>query len=149
MKIQTTTLLAILAINTATITACSNEEVDPGPSDQSRSTSEVFDHHVKALNEGNLDEVASDYAADAVFITKDDGTVRGIDAIQKWFGGTLSGPLVGAQFKPTTLISEGETLYLEWEAEGTTNQATGVDTFVIRGGEIHAQTAKLISISPK
>ena len=47
----------------------------------------VFDHHVKALNKANLDEVAFDYAEQAFFITKDDGVVRGREAIKKWFGG--------------------------------------------------------------
>ena len=41
-----------------------------------RTVEEVFAHHAKALNEANLDEVAYDYAEQALFITKDDGVVR-------------------------------------------------------------------------
>jgi ketosteroid isomerase-like protein len=114
-----------------------------------RTTGEVFDHHVKALNEANLDEVAFDYAQNAFLITKDDGVVRGREAIKKWFDGVLSGPLVGAKFEATTLIIEGDILYLEWQGEGTKNTASGVDTFLIRDGEIRVQTVKLLSLAPK
>jgi uncharacterized protein (TIGR02246 family) len=114
-----------------------------------RTVEEVFDHHVKALNEANLDEVAYDYAEDAFLITKDDGVIRGREAIKKWFDDVLSGPLVGAKFEATTLIIEDDILYLEWEAEGTENTASGVDTFVIRDDRIRAQTVKLLSLEPK
>jgi ketosteroid isomerase-like protein len=114
-----------------------------------RTVKEVFEHHAKALNEANLDEVAHDYAEQAFLITKDDGVVRGREAIKKWFGAVLSGPLVGAQFEATTLIMEGDVLYLEWKCEGTKNAASGLDTFVIRDDRIHAQTVKLLSLTPK
>jgi ketosteroid isomerase-like protein len=114
-----------------------------------RTVKEVFEHHAKALNEANLDEVAYDYADQAFLITKDDGVVRGREAIKKWFGAVLSGPLVGAQFEGTTLILEGDIVYLEWKGEGTKNVASGVDTFVIRDDRIHAQTVKLLSLTPK
>jgi ketosteroid isomerase-like protein len=109
----------------------------------------VFDHHVKALNRANLDEVAFDYAEQAFFITKDDGVVRGREAIKKWFGGVLSGPLVGAKFDATTLIVEGDIVYLVCKAEATANNASGVDTFVIHDGQIQAQTVKVLSLAPK
>ena len=114
-----------------------------------RTVDEVFAHHGKAINEANFDDVAYDYAEKAVFITKDDGVVRGRDAIKKWFTGVLTGPLVGAQFEATTLIVEGDVLYLEWKIEGTTNNASGVDTFIIRDGHIQVQTVKLLSLGPK
>ena len=114
-----------------------------------RTVEEVFAHHAKALNEANLDEVAYDYTEHALFITKDDGVVRGREAIKKWFEAVLTGPLVGAQFEATTLIIEGDILYLEWKAEGTTHFASGVDTFVIHDDRIHAQTVKVLSLAPK
>jgi ketosteroid isomerase-like protein len=117
-------------------------------SHHTRTTREVFDHHAKALNEANMDEVAFDYAEDAFLITRDDGVVRGRNAIREWFDAVLSGPLVGAKFEATTLIVEGDILYLEWEGTGTENRASGVDTFVIRDGEIRAQTVKLLSLEP-
>ncbi len=117
-------------------------------SHQTRNTSEVFEHHVRALNAANFDDIAFDYAADAFLITKDDGVVRGRDAIKKWFTGVLNGPLVGAQFSATTLTIEGEILYLEWQATGTTHRGAGVDTFLIHDGEIRAQTVKVLSLTP-
>ena len=113
-----------------------------------RTTREVFDHHVKALNEANMDEVAFDYAEDAFFITKDDGVIRGREAIKVWFNGVLSGPLVGATFEATTLIIEGDILYLEWAGAGATHSASGVDTFLIRDNQIRVQTVKLLSLTP-
>ena len=47
-----------------------------------RTVKEVLDHHVKALNEAKLDEVAADYGEHAVLITKDDGVVKGREAIR-------------------------------------------------------------------
>jgi ketosteroid isomerase-like protein len=114
-----------------------------------RTINEVFDHHVNALNEANMDEVAFDYAEDSFFITKDDGVIRGRQAIKTWFSGVMSGPLVGAKFEATTLIIEKDILYLEWQASGDTHNASGVDTFLIRDGEIQAQTVKLLSLTPK
>ncbi len=114
-----------------------------------RTVKEVFDHHVKALNEGNLDEVAADYAEHAFVLTKDDGVVKGRPTIKKWFEGVLSGPLVGAHFDLTTEIVEGDIVYIEWKAEGTQNVATGTDTFVIHDDKIHVQTVKILSLGPK
>ena len=114
-----------------------------------RSVDEVFAHHVKALNEANFEDTAFDYAEQAVFITKDDGVVRGREAIKNWFTGVLSGPLVGAKFEGTVLIVEGEVLYLEWKASADANDASGVDTFIIRDGEIQAQTVRVLSLGPK
>ena len=114
-----------------------------------RTPREVFDHHVAALNEANLDQVGFDYAEDALFITKDDKGVRGREAIKAWFNGVLSGPLIGAKFEATTLIIEADILYLEWQGTGTTHTASGVDTFVIRDGEIRVQTVKILSLAPK
>jgi len=114
-----------------------------------RTVQEVFNHHAQALNKANLDEVAYDYAEQAFFITKDDGVVRGREAIKKWFGGVLFGPLAGAKFDATTLIVEGDIIYLEWKAAATANNASGVDTFVIHNGQIQAQTVKVLSLAPK
>jgi len=91
-----------------------------------RTTREVFDHHVAALNEANLDQVGFDYAEDALFITKDDKVIRGREAIKAWFNGVLSGPLIGAKFEATTLIIEGDILYLEWQGTGTTHTASAL-----------------------
>jgi len=61
----------------------------------------------------------------------------------------MSGPLVGAKFDITTMIIEDDIVYIEWSAQGTQNVATGTDTFVIRDGQIHAQTVKFLSLGPR
>jgi ketosteroid isomerase-like protein len=118
-------------------------------SHHTRSVQEVFAHHVKGLNEAKTDDVAFDYAENAIFITKDDGVVRGREAIKKWFHAALTGPLLGAKFEAAVLTVEGEIIYLEWKAEANVNRASGVDTFVVRDGEIRAQTVKILSLGPR
>ncbi len=118
-------------------------------SNNTRGVDEVFAHHVQGLNEANMEDIGLDYGPDSFIITKDDGVVRGRDAIKKWFNAVLTGPLCGAKFDATTLIVEGGIVYLEWEGVGDQNRATGLDTFVIRDGEIKTQTIKLLSLTPK
>ena len=45
------------------------------------STKDVLDHHLKAFDQGDLNDVLSDYAPDAVFFTKD-GALKGVDTDQ-------------------------------------------------------------------
>src|SRR5215468_1928217 len=49
-----------------------------------KSTKEVLEHHQKALKQGDINEVMSDYAPGAVLFTKD-GTLNGSGAIRHMF----------------------------------------------------------------
>ena len=113
-----------------------------------RSTSEVFDHHINSINQVDLDELALDYAEDAFLITKEEGVIRGKGGILTWFRDiVVPGPLAGATFEPTTLIVEADVVYLEWEAVGATHRGVGVDHFVIHAGLIRAQTVKVFRVT--
>lgn len=104
---------------------------------------EVFDHHLRAINEGNVDEIAADYAENAFLIIPPDTILRGREAIKGLFQQALTEALPGGQFSAKMIIVEGEILYLEWTAASPkATVSDGTDTFVIRNGEIQAQTAK-------
>jgi ketosteroid isomerase-like protein len=106
-----------------------------------RTPEEVFQHHAEALGAGDLDQIAADYADDAVFITPA-GVVRGKDGIRAAFAGLLA-QIPGAAWDLKTQIYEGDVLFLEWavRADGAFVE-DGIDTFVFRDGLIRAQTVR-------
>ena len=114
-----------------------------------KSTKEVLEHHQKALKQGDINEVMSDYAPGAVLLTKD-GILKGNEAIRHLFETFI------AEFaKPGTKLNrkqqlvDGDYAYVVWTAETTDNvYEMATDTFVVREGKIVAQsfTAK---VTPK
>jgi ketosteroid isomerase-like protein len=54
-------------------------------------TNEVLTHHARAMIAGDLDEIVSDYADDARFITAD-GVLRGKDGVREGFTRLFEGP---------------------------------------------------------
>jgi ketosteroid isomerase-like protein len=114
-----------------------------------KSTNDVIDHHLKAIEQGDVNAVLSDYAPDAVLF-RTDGMLKGIDAIRPVFETFV------AEFqKPGTTsntkqrLVAGEYGYMVWTAETPDNiYELATDTFVVREGKIVAQsfTAK---IAPK
>jgi ketosteroid isomerase-like protein len=114
-----------------------------------RTVEEILNNHMKATQEGNLDEIMLDYAEDAFLITKDTGVVKGKEALRQSFRMLTSGLFAGGQSTTTTLIIEGDLAYVEWKLESDKHTASGVDTFVVYGDRIHAQTGKLIDFKRK
>lgn len=107
----------------------------------SRTPEEVFEHHVGALGAGDLDEIAADYAEDAVFITPA-GTLRGKGGIRKAFTRLLT-DVPAAAWTLKTQIYDGDVLFLEWAADaGATFVEDGIDTFIFRDGLIRLQTVR-------
>jgi ketosteroid isomerase-like protein len=106
-----------------------------------RSPQDVFAHHVQALGAGDLDEIAADYAEDAVVISPS-GVQRGKDGVRSAFTQLLS-DLPNAAWDLKTQIYEGDVLFLEWAADaGATRADDGIDTFVFRDGLIQTQTLR-------
>jgi ketosteroid isomerase-like protein len=106
-----------------------------------RTPDEVVQHHFKALGDGDLEEIMTDYAADAVLITKA-GTVAGTDAIRGAFGQLLT-TMPNIAWTTSAQVSAGDTVLLEWTADaGAVAVEDGVDTFVVRDGLIRSQTAR-------
>jgi uncharacterized protein (TIGR02246 family) len=106
-----------------------------------RPAEEVFRHHARALIAGDLDEIVSDYADDALFITGT-GARRGKDGVREAFAAIFE-DLPTPQWYVHTRILEGDVLFLEWSATATAAGARaddGVETFLVRDGEIVLQT---------
>jgi uncharacterized protein (TIGR02246 family) len=106
-----------------------------------RTPQEVFAQHGQALGAGDLDEIVTDYADDAVFITSG-GVMRGKDGIRAAFTQLLS-DVPNASWDLKIQIYEGDVLFLEWAADSAaTHVHDGVDTFVFRDGLIRVQTVR-------
>lgn len=113
------------------------------------STVSVLTHHLETFGAGSLDELMDNYAADAVLITADE-TYRGEEEIRGMFVELLSefdDPSV--EFTLTEQVVEGEFAYIVWNAETPENRYEfASDTFVVRDGEIVAQTLAA-KVSPR
>jgi hypothetical protein len=82
----------------------------------------------------------ADYADDSVLLIFD-GSFVGIQAIQAYFEGALSG-MPNIEFSAGRVAEEGDTLMVEWSAESdTVSIPEAVDTFIIRDDKIRRQTA--------
>lgn len=104
-----------------------------------RSPAEVFKHHAQAMVAGELDEIVADYSDDARFITQA-GVLHGKEGVRQGFT-SLFGDLPHPKFDVRTRILEGDVLFLEWSATAEGSRADdGVETFLVRNGEIVLQT---------
>lgn len=104
-----------------------------------RTPEEVFGHHAQALGGGDLDEIVTDYAEDAILIVQ--GKVyRGTDGVRQVFT-QLLGDVPHARWEVDTVFAD-DLLYLQWKATASSTKVEdGIDTFVFRDGLIRAQTA--------
>lgn len=106
-----------------------------------RSSREVIQHHNTFVANGDLDAIAAGYTDDAVVITAA-GVNRGRKAIRSFFQEILN-DLHEAQATVTTMVFEDSLVYLEWRAiAGDRVIKDGVDTFVLSGDKIQAQTVR-------
>lgn len=106
-----------------------------------RTPEEVFQHHVQALGDGDLDEIVADYADNAVFISPA-GVLRGKDSIRAAFVQLLA-DVPHAKWDLKTQIYEKDILFLEWAADSAaTLVEDGIDTFVFSDGLIRVQTVR-------
>ncbi|MBS9535775.1 nuclear transport factor 2 family protein [Mycobacterium sp. M1] len=113
-----------------------------------RTPQQIFDHHLTALKDGDLDELVADYADDAVLITAA-GVARGRDGIRAAFG-QLSSAVSITALQTKTQIYDGDVLLLEWVLDTDAARVDGVDTFVFDSttGLIRVQTISQ-SVHPK
>jgi ketosteroid isomerase-like protein len=106
----------------------------------SRTTQEVFQSHKEAIESGNFEKLAADYADDAVLLTMD-GSFMGRDTILKGFFQTMFGqfPDVKINFEKTAF--EGDSCLLQWSAEASAvSIPKGVAVYLIRNGLIQRQS---------
>jgi len=105
-------------------------------------TRAVLDHQYEAFSAGNADEIAADFADDAVLIRADAvfsgrAAIRG--AYQEMFEGRFKPGSYELAVDAEHVV--GEIAYIAWRASCATDELTlGTDTFVVRNGKIVAQT---------
>jgi len=104
-------------------------------------TESVLDHHLEAFGDQNLEETMVDYSEDAVLITQG-ATSRGHEEIRGVFEDFYAEfSQEGVEFSLEERTVEGECAYIVWNARTPDNDYEfATDTFVIRDGEIVAQT---------
>ncbi|SDC79610.1 conserved hypothetical protein [Geodermatophilus telluris] len=105
-----------------------------------RTPQEIFEQHVAAIQAGDADAVAADYAEDAVFITPE-GVIRGRDEIRSAFAGLL-GEIPDATWDIPVRHYVDDVLFIEWTAVSEKARAEGVDTLVFQGDSIRVQTVR-------
>jgi hypothetical protein len=106
-----------------------------------RTPREIFQSHAGALVAGDLDGILADYTDDSVYITPR-GEHRGLDEIRRAYVEFLA-ELPDAKLDVPRLVFEGDVLYLEWTAEGSTVRVTdGTDTFVFSDDAIRVHTLR-------
>lgn len=105
-------------------------------------TQTVLDRHLAAFGASDADAVAANYAEDAVVINQQ-GVTAGRDNIRAAYTRVFSGPFAPGTFEFTLDLTtvEGELAYITWHATcANFDIAFGTDTFIIRDGQIVAQT---------
>lgn len=105
------------------------------------STKDVLDHHLKSFGEGDLQGILSDYAPGAILFTAD-GPLRGAEGMRPLFQAMIAEfGKPGATFNMKQQFIEGDFAYILWTAETAENvYEVGTDTFVVRDGQIVAQS---------
>ena len=107
----------------------------------SEQTLRVLEHHMTAVDAGDIGAVLSDYAEDAVLLTSK-GARRGLGQIREVFEWLLANVFTpGSSFSMVQQLVEGEIAYIVWSAESERYRIPlATDTYVIRDGKIVAQT---------
>ena len=101
-------------------------------------TRAVLDHHMRSLNEADLEATLADYADDCVYISGET-ILRGPDALRAPFGAVPAGAVDQMVMQHT--VCEGDVAYIVWSMA---NGMKGTDTFVLRGGKIVVQTVSIV-----
>ena len=112
-----------------------------------RTTEQVYEHHINALLGGDMVALLADYADDAVLLTMEGASV-GKDAIQGFFVNALSA-MPNGKLSMTGHMVHGDYVLTTWT--GDSDVATvpyGVDTFLIRDDKIRLQTV-WFTVAPK
>ncbi|WP_306352863.1 YybH family protein [Flavobacterium sp. '19STA2R22 D10 B1'] len=105
-------------------------------------TKKVFEHHMEAFSNGDVEETLKDYTDDSVIISKginSRGYIKGLAEIRANFNSvyTTFFPPATTNMQVLTVTIIGEMAYVTWTSS-TTDFTT--DTFVVKNGKITSQT---------
>ena len=105
------------------------------------STDDVIDHHLKAIAQGDVNAVLSDYTPDAVLF-RSDGIFKGVDAIRPVFEKFVAEfQKPGTTSNTTQRLVAGDYAYMLWTAETPDNvYELAADTFFLKDSKIVVQS---------
>lgn len=99
----------------------------------------VFESHMKAVSTLNPNNVAEDYADDALFITPDH-TYKGKEEILKFYEAFLPN-FTGFEFKTIKQESNANVVYFVWSGKNERlDIQLATDTYIIENGKIKQHT---------
>jgi len=104
-------------------------------------TQTVLDHHLAAFDSGDMSNILSDYAPNAVLITRD-GQFRGHRQIKPVLRRLLNDVFsTCTTFKMAQQVVEGDVAFIVWSAESKKFLVPlATDTYLVRDGKIVVQT---------
>lgn len=105
-----------------------------------RTPDEVLAHHLRLIEDDDVDtDLAENFAADVVLYT-DWGTYRGPEGVRA----VLAERLGGMRRRVTDVKSDGSAAYVQWNGERRGVRLPGATSYVIRDGKIRAAALSLV-----
>ncbi|RYG39906.1 MAG: nuclear transport factor 2 family protein [Chitinophagaceae bacterium] len=106
-----------------------------------QSAETVFQHHIQALLENDLEELLKDYTEDSVLLTPSD-SLKGITAISNFYSWAISAlPKGQTQLELLQQFIVDDKVFIVWKAESPfVSIPIGGDTFDIKSGKIVFQS---------
>lgn len=115
---------------------------------KTRTAQEVFKSHREAIENLDFEQLAADYAEDAVLLTMD-GAFHGREAILTGFFQTVLAQFPDMKIKFERTVFDGDMCMLHWSADASAvTIPVGTAVFIIRDGLIRRQ-GEWFQIFPK
>lgn len=112
-----------------------------------RTSEEVFNHHMDAFLRKDFKELASDFTDESILISSAGTKAVGANAITEAYRELIGSFEEGTTFAVKQVIMEGDVVFLEWTSDSPSSAVKdGVDTNVIRDGKIVVQTVRYLNI---
>ena len=116
--------------------------------DKVRTTEEVFQSHREAVETLNLEQLAGDYAEDAILLTID-GAFTGREAIMTGFFQAILAQFPDMKINFEKVAYEDDVCLLQWSAEASAMKVPrGTAVFLVQDGLIRRQ-GEWFEIVPK
>jgi hypothetical protein len=110
----------------------------------SRSTQEVFDHHVEGFVARDVSMVLEDFDESSVVIANGE-TLRGLTGAREFFAELFTELPKDCAFELTSCIVLDKHVYIVWNAESeTVVYDFATDTFCVEDGKITLQTVGFV-----
>src|SRR5258706_15972467 len=103
-------------------------------------TTEILNHHLAALIEGDMDELLKDYTEDSSVCTAD-AEFNGLEAIGTFFGEVFKIlPKGNTRFELQRTIIKDDIAYIAWKGDSPfVDIPAAADTFIMKNDKISVQ----------